>query len=597
MGAARTSRGCVLRFAISFLSALALPSVHAQTTTVAGFTPGSFQVSPSGAAIYTVPIQVPPGIAGMESKLALTYNSQGGNGLLGMGWSLSGLSAITRCPRTVAQDGVKGGINYDSNDRYCLDGQRLVMIAGASYGADGAEYRTEQESFTKVISYGIGGNGPAWFKAWTKSGQVMEFGLTVDSRVEAQGKTPTVGLWVLNKIQDTKGNYLTITYTEDYANGEYYPARYDYTGNAAAGQVTYASVRFSYATRPDPIYTNIAGSAIRTSVQLTNIRTYVGEAMIKDYRLNYEQGAAGSRSRLTGVTECTGDGLSCLPTIAFSWKEPVVGPQNWTWTGGHGVGDSGWQLGDLFGDGRQVYWTHSGNGTHYATRFVSLAPDLLLSVANGPNPATTIAYKPLTDGAIYSKDSGAVYPTRDLKAPIYAVSSTSQTNGIGGNYITNYFYTGAKTHLQGGGYLGFRKFEMTDAQTNIKTASTFRQDYPFQGLPISIVKTQLSGAVLNQVATTWTDNPAVNALTYNFSTGKYHRSDLTQSVETSNDLNGTVLPTVTTTTSYDAYGNATGITVSTGDGYSKTTTNTFTNDTANWFLGRLTRSQVISTTP
>ena len=70
-----------------------------------------------------------------------------------------------------------------------------------------------------------------------------------------------------------------------------------------------------------------------------------------------------------------------------------------------------------------------------------------------------------------------------------------------------------------------------------------------------------------------------------------------QSVESGNDLNGAPLPTVTTTMSYDAYGNATSVIVSTPDGYSKNTTNTFVNDTANWFLGRLTRSTTQSTSP
>jgi phage-related protein len=74
--------------------------------------------------------------------------------------------------------------------------------------------------------------------------------------------------------------------------------------------------------------------------------------------------------------------------------------------------------------------------------------------------------------------------------------------------------------------------------------------------------------------------------------------------ESSYDLNGRALPSVTTTTSYDChstptacYGNATQITVSTGDGYSKTTTNTYNNDATNWHLGRLIRSTVTSTTP
>jgi hypothetical protein len=63
------------------------------------------------------------------------------------------------------------------------------------------------------------------------------------------------------------------------------------------------------------------------------------------------------------------------------------------------------------------------------------------------------------------------------------------------------------------------------------------------------------------------------------------------------DLDGTTIPPVTTTYQYDAYGNATQVAASTPDGFSKTTTNTYTNDTTNWFLGRLTGASVTSTTP
>jgi hypothetical protein len=42
-----------------------------------------------------------------------------------------------------------------------------------------------------------------------------------------------------------------------------------------------------------------------------------------------------------------------------------------------------------------------------------------------------------------------------------------------------------------------------------------------------------------------------------------------------NDLNGAPLPTVTTTTQYDSFGNATSVSVGTGDGNSKTTTNIY----------------------
>ena len=55
-------------------------------------TPGEFSVSSTGAATYSVPIVVPPGTAGVEPKLSLNYSSQGRNGLLGVGWSIGGLS-------------------------------------------------------------------------------------------------------------------------------------------------------------------------------------------------------------------------------------------------------------------------------------------------------------------------------------------------------------------------------------------------------------------------------------------------------------------------------------------------------------------------
>ena len=81
------------------------------------------------------------------------YSSQGGNGPLGFGFSLSGLSAISRTGATVAQDGFKGGIAFNANDRFALYGQRLIAIAGAD-GADGTEYRLEFDPTSGIRSSG-----------------------------------------------------------------------------------------------------------------------------------------------------------------------------------------------------------------------------------------------------------------------------------------------------------------------------------------------------------------------------------------------------------------------------------------------------------
>jgi len=319
------------------LSGALIPVRDARAQTVAGSTPGSFSVSPSGAATYTIPIQVPPGIAGVEPKLALSYNSQSGNGPLGMGWGLSGLSSIQRCPQTFAQDGVRGGVNFDANDRFCVDGQRLIPVSATvtDPSCSGTEYRTELESFTRVIACGSAGNGPASFKAWTKSGQIMEYGNTGDSRIEAvpftttppgapSWPTTTVRAWALNKISDRKGNYLKVAYSEDTVNGDYYPIEIDYTGNGA--QSPGSSVQFLYETRTDAVPAYQAGAKVTTTLRLTHIKTFnglpSGNNLIRDYQIAYDYNGAMGRSRISGVTECANG--SCLPQTSFSWQTPPI---------------------------------------------------------------------------------------------------------------------------------------------------------------------------------------------------------------------------------------------------------------------------------
>jgi hypothetical protein len=70
---------------------------------------------------------------------------------------------------------------------------------------------------------------------------------------------------------------------------------------------------------------------------------------------------------------------------------------------------------------------------------------------------------------------------------------------------------------------------------------------------------------------------------------------LTQSAAASADLDGSVMPSITSTYQYDAFGNPVQIVVSTSGGFSKTTANTYSNDASNWLLGRLTGATVTST--
>lgn len=187
-------------------------------------------------------------------------------------------------------------------------------MTSGSYGGDGAEYRTEIDSFSRIVSRGSAGNGPAWFEVRTKSGQIMEFGHSTDSQVLAQGKT-TARSWLANKVLDTKGNYFILTYTNDPTNGQAYPNEINYSGNAAANLTPFNKVQFVYATRPDVTPTYQGGSLMRTNVVLTNVKAFAGSTLVSDYRLSYDQSGSLPVSRLSGVTLCSADG--CLPPTSF----------------------------------------------------------------------------------------------------------------------------------------------------------------------------------------------------------------------------------------------------------------------------------------
>ncbi|WP_315786578.1 MULTISPECIES: FG-GAP-like repeat-containing protein [unclassified Bradyrhizobium] len=276
---------------------------------------GQFAINQAGAATYTIPLALPPGRAGLSPSLSLHYNSQGGNGLLGLGWSLGGLSAISRCPRTIAQDGVRGGINFDANDRFCLDGRRLVAINGA-YGADGTEYRTEIDMFAKVISHGVTGSGPAWFEVHTKSGAIFEYGSGNNAQLLLQGKVePKV--WAVNKVSDSTANYYTVSYVRDVPTGQLYPSRVDYAGNVSAGVQPYNAVVFNYESRPDLVTQYEAGSMSQLRVRLADIKGIVGTGEVSNLHFSYQQSGPTGRSELISVSFCaSGD---CLPPTTFGW--------------------------------------------------------------------------------------------------------------------------------------------------------------------------------------------------------------------------------------------------------------------------------------
>lgn len=368
-GLQSTNTNRITRFAaVSFLAMLIqLPfGAHAAV----GRMQGMSSVSKSGEATYSIPIVVPPGTRGMTPQLALVYGHRNASTLLGSGWGIAGLSAISRCGRTWAADGEARDVRNDYSDRFCLDGNKL-RLTGGTYGYPAATYQTEIATFTYVTSNGTVGNGPISFVAETSNGLIYEYGdyngSSGDALIESVGQA-TARAWAVKRIRDRSGNAMVFTYAEDATNGAYRIEAIDYTSNPNQALSSAYRVDFVWETKPtseiDSGY--IAGSIVKEITRLDRVDVTYNSAIVRRYELNYDTALSStSKSRLASVQECAGAALDCLPPTNFLYQNgtPGLGAVNNT---GQSVPTTPWPL-DINGDGRDdlVYSSSTTSGAGY----------------------------------------------------------------------------------------------------------------------------------------------------------------------------------------------------------------------------------------
>ena len=314
------------------LCAAAIACASSPALAAVGRTPGIAGVSADGEATYTIPLALPPGTNGMTPSISLEYRHRSRNGLLGIGWAIGGLSQIGRCPRTIAQDGLTAPVTRSANDPFCLDGQRLIVTNGVSYGGAGAEYHTEIESFARIRSYTGPGIGPQYFVLEALDGRILEYGATTDSRIDSGGgianPASIAKVWALNRIRDRAGNVIDFRYFEDISNGSFRITSIQYNSNPAAGVAASHELVFIYENRPsnevDVGY--VAGTRIREVVRLDRIDLLYNGAVLRRYELSYQPAlSTGGRSRLASIQECGAGGGDCLAPTTFTWQDGTPG--------------------------------------------------------------------------------------------------------------------------------------------------------------------------------------------------------------------------------------------------------------------------------
>jgi Salmonella virulence plasmid 65kDa B protein len=243
-------------FTIITAACLALTAV-AQNNPVATL-PGKLDVTSLGAATYHIPISVPSGVNGLQPNISLDYNSNAGNGIAGWGFSLNAYSMISRTGRDIVHDGISKPITWDENDNFVLDGQRLIKVKEAgTYLTPGTEYRTEIESYKQISMIGSSlSDGSTGFRVQEKDGTIYEYGTSDDSQFYiADHSIPiTMGImhWLLHKVTDPNGNYMTYSYGKTQWNNQYWISGIQYGGNVNTGTKCMNSIMFGYDDfRPD----------------------------------------------------------------------------------------------------------------------------------------------------------------------------------------------------------------------------------------------------------------------------------------------------------------------------------------------------------
>jgi RHS repeat-associated protein len=307
------------RTIFTFITAacLALTAV-AQNNPVATIS-GNLDVTSLGAATYHIPITVPKGVNGLQPNISLDYNSNGGNGIAGWGFSLNAYSMISRTGRDIVHDGISKPITWDENDNFLLDGQRLIMVKQAgTYLTPGNEYRTEIESYRKISI--IAANTSTGFQVQAKDGTIYEYGTSEDSQfyLEDHSTSITKGIlhWLLHKVTDPNGNYITYYYGKDKANNEFCIARIEYGGNVNAGTKARETIMFGYEyVRPDCTGREIGGCMAKQTKLLTSI-----QSSHLDYFLDYGT-FDGNVSKLKSIEVQNAQGES-LNKTNINWNDP-----------------------------------------------------------------------------------------------------------------------------------------------------------------------------------------------------------------------------------------------------------------------------------
>ena len=360
---------------------------------------------------------MPPSIKDVGPVINLTYVSGQNAGIAGQGWNINTISNISRMSTRKDIDGYRDGVDFDSDDKLSLDGQRLLLKTG-TYWSDGSTYETEVQSNTKIELIGSGVN--MYFIVTSPDGSRSWYG-----NYGGMNGTDITSFYIV-RFEDSNKNFMTYHYTRPY-NKSLCINEIRFSANTNTNITPLNKIVFTYKLLSRKENAFIKGIKIEKVELLDKIEVFTNNLLFKKYQLTHISDNQGYQ-RISQLQESNGAGEVANPII-FEYKSTLdnVSENGTMYSDALDLSTSPDMSGDFDGDGRLDFI--SGNKI-YTKLFQGSG--LVSNLNFTANKRQKIVATTLTNNKVNQKQS-IVYANEnisDVEFKIYNLES----NGVVNNY-------------------------------------------------------------------------------------------------------------------------------------------------------------------
>ena len=226
----------------------------------------------SGQGNFTVPFELPEGVAGFKPALKLEYTHGNGNGAYGLGWRV----AMRQIERRL-----DFGTPGEGANEVFLDGGVELRRTGAG------DFRTVREAaFSRYLR-----QGEHW-EIVEQDGKRAFFGRTAAARVADPGHPEGVQTWLLEGEEDVNGNRIDY----EYSNVDGYPY-------LVAVRYARFVVRLTYGPRPDVVINGRSGFVRSITRRCNEMSLHLADddRRVRSLSFTYTQAPLSNLSLLTAL--------------------------------------------------------------------------------------------------------------------------------------------------------------------------------------------------------------------------------------------------------------------------------------------------------